>query len=233
MKIEIYTVCFNEERILPYFLRHYSQYGKIVVYDNYSTDSSVEIAQNGGAEVRLFDTRGQFDDTTNVSIKENCWKGSQAEWVIIVDMDEFVYHPDLIGYLSNSKATIIEPIMFDMFTYCFPTTSGQIYDEVKCGHETWPKMNIICPSEIKEMNYIPGCHLAEPTGNVIIERTNEVKTLHMKHLGREYTIARNQSYGARLSQKNRDLKLGTHLLRTPEQVGQSFDDLLKIVIPRI
>jgi len=233
MKIEIYTVCFNEEKILPYFLRHYSQYGKIIIYDNYSTDHSVEIAQAGGAEIRLFDTNGQFDDISNLQIKEHCWRGSKADWCIVIDLDEFIYHPNLINYLSLSNATIIEPIMFDMFAPTFPTTEGQIYEEVKCGHESWPKMNLLKPNEIIEMNYTPGCHLATPKGNIIIEKTNKVKTLHMKHLGREYTIARSVNSGARISDKNRKLKLGTHLLRTQEQVGRDFDDLLKIVIPRI
>ena len=233
MKIETYAVCFNEEKILPYFLRHYSQYGKIIIYDNYSTDRSVEIAKAGGAEVRLFDTRGQFDDMTNLQIKENCWKGSQADWCIVVDCDEFVYHLNLIEYLNNSNATIIHPIFFEMFSEGFPTTSGQIYEEVKLGHEAWPKMNVIKPSEISEMNFIPGCHLATPKGNVIVDNSKEVTTFHMKNLGKEYTIMRNTSYGARMSQQNRDLKLGTHLLRTPEQVGEDFDRLIKIVIPRI
>lgn len=233
MKIEIYAVCFNEEKILPYFLRHYSQYGKMIIYDNYSTDNSVKIAEAGGAEIRLFDTRGQFDDMTNLDIKEHCWRESKADWCIVIDMDEFVYHPNLIEHLKRTYATIIEPDLFDMFTPVFPTIYGQIYEEVRLGHEAWPKMNLFRPDQITEMNYTPGCHLAKPAGNVIIERRGPVKTLHMKHLGREYTIARNLSYGSRISQRNIDLRLGTHLLRTPEQVGQSFDELLKIVIPRI
>lgn len=233
MKIETYAVCFNEEKILPYFLRHYSQYGRIVIYDNYSTDNSVRIAEAGGAEVRLFDTRGQFDDMANLQIKENCWKGSKADWCIVIDLDEFVYHPTLIEYLERTPSTIIEPDMFDMFIDHFPTTERQIYEEVKSGHEAWPKINLIRPDQITEMNYIPGCHLANPQGNVVVERRGPIKTLHMKHLGREYTVARSVNSGARMSQRNRDLKLGTHLLRTPEQVGKDFDELLKIVIPRI
>jgi glycosyltransferase involved in cell wall biosynthesis len=233
MKIEIYAVCFNEEKILSYFLRHYSQYGKIIIYDNYSTDNSVKIAEAGGAEIRLFDTRGQFDDMTNLQIKENCWKGSKADWCIVIDLDEFVYHPSLLELLGYTNVTVIEPIYFDMFSDKFPTTQGQIYEEVKCGHEAWPKMNLLKPSEITAMNYIPGCHLAKPEGNVNLWKTNEIKTLHMKHLGREYTVARSVNSGMRMSAKNRELKLGTHLLRTPEQVGEDFDRLIQIVIPRI
>ncbi len=233
MKIEVFAVCYNEEKILPYFLRHYSQFADIIIFDNYSTDRSVEIAKNGGARIELFDTRGQFDDMTNLQIKENCWKGSKADWCIVIDMDEFVYCPNLIEHLTKTPATVIEPIYFDMFIDHFPITDGQIYDEVKNGHESWPKMVLLKPSEITEMNYIPGCHLATPKGNVVIEKNGPIKTLHMKHLGREYTIARSVNSGVRMSARNRELRLGTHLLRMPEQVGEDFDRLLKIVIPRI
>jgi hypothetical protein len=83
------------------------------------------------------------------------------------------------------------------------------------------------------MNYIPGCHLANPRGNVNILKTDEIKTLHMKHLGKQYTIARNIFYGARMSQRNRELKLGTHLLRTPEQVSADWDRITPIITPII
>jgi len=233
MKIEVFAVCYNEERIMPYFLRHYSQFAKIFIFDNYSTDRSVEIAQKGGANVSLFDTKGTFDDGTNLEIKEHCWRDSQADWVIVIDLDEFVYHPHIVDFLNKSLGTLIQPNMYEMFTPVFPTTTGQIYEEVISGHPSWPKINLIQPSQIKEMNYIPGCHLATPKGNVALVNTNEIKTLHMKHLGRQYTIDRNIMYGARLSKRNKKMGWGTHLLRTPKQVGADFDRLIKIVIPRI
>jgi glycosyltransferase involved in cell wall biosynthesis len=233
MRIEVFAVCYNEEKILPYFLRHYSQFAEIYLYDNYSTDKSVEIAQRAGAHVMMFDTQGQFDDGKNLEIKENCWHDSKADWVIVIDCDEFVYHTNLPEYLSEVKATVIEPHTFEMFTDKFPTTEGQIYEEVKNGHPSWPKKNIFKPTEITRMNYIAGCHLANPEGNVIILTTLDIKTLHMKHLGRQYTIDRNILYGGRISQRNIEMKWGTHLLRLPEQVGADYDRLIQIVKPVI
>ena len=44
MTITLYTLLYNEEHILPYFLKHYSQYvNKIVVHNNQSTDTSIQI----------------------------------------------------------------------------------------------------------------------------------------------------------------------------------------------
>jgi len=42
---------FNEERRIEYVLRCFKDYGKILIVDNYSTDRTVEIAKNYGADV--------------------------------------------------------------------------------------------------------------------------------------------------------------------------------------
>ena len=44
MKIHAYIIAWNEEKILPFTLDHYSQFcEKIYVYDNMSTDGSDQI----------------------------------------------------------------------------------------------------------------------------------------------------------------------------------------------
>jgi glycosyltransferase involved in cell wall biosynthesis len=44
MKIHVYIISYNEEKLLPFTLDYYSTFcEKIFVYDNYSTDSSDEI----------------------------------------------------------------------------------------------------------------------------------------------------------------------------------------------
>ena len=52
MKIACYTITYNEELMLPHFIKHYKQFcDKIVVYDNMSTDRTKEIALDNGCEV--------------------------------------------------------------------------------------------------------------------------------------------------------------------------------------
>jgi glycosyltransferase involved in cell wall biosynthesis len=47
MKVGLTAPCFNEERFLPYFLRHYSTFcDKIFIFDNCSTDKSKEIIKS-------------------------------------------------------------------------------------------------------------------------------------------------------------------------------------------
>src|SRR5262245_42339747 len=107
MKIAVYTLCFNEEFFLPYFLRHYHQYTeRIVLFDNCSTDHTAEIARQAGVDVRPYESGDEIRDDLLLQIKNNCWKecrGQGVDWVLVVDVDEILYHSDLTGFLQQSK----------------------------------------------------------------------------------------------------------------------------------
>jgi glycosyltransferase involved in cell wall biosynthesis len=224
MRVDTYAICYNEEKILPYFLRHYLQYGYVYLFDNFSTDNSVKLAQQAGAKVEAYDSGGELRDDIYIKIKNNCWKGSTADWVIVVDTDEFVYCPTLLDILKDTKFTAFEPTWFEMFSQDFPTTNGQIYDEVKMGYEAWPKLNIFRPSEVKELNYEIGCHLVHPEGNIILNYAKSpIRTLHMRHLGKQYIIDRNAGYAKRMSELNKKNGWGWHLTQTTEQICVGFD----------
>ena len=234
MKIEVYAICYNEEKLLPYFLRHYQRFADVIIYDNYSTDHSVEIAQKAGAKIIPYDSGNTLNDLIYIQIKNNCWKGSKADWVIVGDADEFVYCPHLLDILQNTEYTAFEPKWYEMFSVEFPTTEGQIYDEVKLGHEAWPKLNLFRPTEIKEMNYEVGCHLVHPEGNVKLNYADsDIRTLHMRHLGKQYIIDRNGAYARRMSEVNKQNRWGWHLAQTPEQISAGFDEEIKLTSPVI
>mgnify|MGYP002639135158 FL=1 len=75
MKIEVFAVCYNEEIILPYFLRHYRQFASnITIFDNMSTDSSVGIMKEANVNIIPFDTDGRFEEASLIQIRNNCWK---------------------------------------------------------------------------------------------------------------------------------------------------------------
>ena len=108
MKIDLFTTCYNEETILPYFIKHYKQYVRnIVVYDNMSTDNSDRILNDAGAHIYKFETADRLDENTLVHWRNNCWKNSDADWVIVCDTDEFLYHPNFLNYLENTKNNLI------------------------------------------------------------------------------------------------------------------------------
>jgi len=218
MKIEVYALAHQEEMIMPYFMRHYTQFADVILMEGHSTDKTVEIAESWGAKIMKIDTGNQINDKIFTDLKNNCWKGSKADWVIVCDVDEFVYHPNLVEYLEKTEATIFLPRLFNMFSNYFPTTEGQIYEEVRTGREGGSKMNLFKPSEIKEINYVTGCHDAGPEGNVKLDLKGEILTLHMRHLSWEYVNNRNIYFRSRLSDINKEKGWGIHLFSTEKEL---------------
>lgn len=231
MKINVYAICYNEEKLLPYFLRHYSSFcDEITIFDNYSTDSSVKImAQSPKTNMIKYATDNEIRDDIYLDIKNNCWKGADADWVIICDIDEFVYHPDIRNILAQmDHITAITPDWFNMFSANFPITKGQIYEEVNLGMSGGAKLNIFRPYELTEINYDPGCHACHPQGNVMLSQWTGIKTLHYRYLSKEFILQRNASYYARLSQQNKDNGWGFHYGFDPELVTEHFESNLKL-----
>jgi glycosyltransferase involved in cell wall biosynthesis len=243
MNIEVYTLANNEERMMPYIMRHYNRFAKVIILENNSTDRTKEIAHSMGGEIWSYNIPDELNDQLHIDIKNNCWKNSHADWVIVCDADEFIYHSDLSLYLSQTKATIFCLRLFNMYSENYPTTGGQIYDEVNRGVEGGGKINLWRPSEIKEINFAVGCHNANPSGNVIfgidsrkqnsLQRQkpgNEPLTLHMRYLSKQYLIERSQRAGQRLSALNRKNGWGYHMNFTPERIGSDYDNEIKKTI---
>ena len=96
MTFNVYALNWNESRILPAFLHHYRDANRIIIYDNESTDDSVNIIKKHGREVITFSSNETFDDTINRDLKNNFWKSSvddDVDYIIVQDLDEFLYFP--------------------------------------------------------------------------------------------------------------------------------------------
>jgi hypothetical protein len=103
--IHLYSICYNEKVLMPHFLEYYSRFcEKIHIYDNQSDDETLKICENySNVSVYTFDTSGKIRDDIYLNIKNNIWKKSRgiADYVIICDIDEFLYHPDLMNFLKS------------------------------------------------------------------------------------------------------------------------------------
>jgi hypothetical protein len=212
MTIHLYTVCWNEIRILPYFLRYYEQFcDAIIIYDNGSDDGSMElIASHPLCKLRHVDSNGEFDEGTMLRVKGQEWKQSRgvADWVISCDIDEILHHPELPQFLEECRGagvTVPVPSGFQMVSRRFPAHNGQISDVVSAGFRDsfFDKRIIFNPAAIREINYSPGCHWARPDGDVRERIDPALKLLHFKYLGLEYLTARYAALDRRRSQFNR------------------------------
>lgn len=166
MKIEAHILAADEEEILPYTFRHCTSFcHKVVLHDLGSQDSSMDIAAAYGVEIRQWDSGGKVDDRVNLKVKNECWLGTDSDWVIVADADEFIYFPHgieqtLTSY-SQQKIPIVKTRGWEMTSPTMPTTNGQIYEEIKYGarDDKWyGKPVLFTPKLVKSVNFAPGAH---------------------------------------------------------------------------
>ena len=65
MNINIYLLCYNEERIILETIKHYRNRipnCNITIYDNMSSDNSVNIAKQNNCNVISFSTKNQDNE---------------------------------------------------------------------------------------------------------------------------------------------------------------------------
>lgn len=97
MKLAGVILCHNESKMIKYVMPYWERIkiDKLIVYDNMSTDDSVEqLKKYPFVEIRQFDTNGKFCDTTNARLKSDTsleLKNTGYDWVFVGDFDEVVY----------------------------------------------------------------------------------------------------------------------------------------------
>lgn len=225
MNIECYFIAWNEAETIHLSIKHYQAFcSNVIVYDNFSTDNTREIAESMGCEVRLFGIEGQLNDAEYLKVKNNCWKNSQADWVIVCDADEILAFVDY-KTAKEHGVTIIKPQGYNMFSEMLPSEN---WGEVTFGIPDNNYSKLICfdPKAITEIGYVYGCHEAKPKGNIIYGNAGAM-LLHYKHVGGAKRLAdRHALYAERLSQINRKWKLGHQYTEPREQTIRYFNENL-------
>jgi hypothetical protein len=228
MKIEAFAISYNEEIMMPYYLKHYSQFcERITIYDNYSTDRTYQICRAfPKVSVVKWDSGGEVRDDLYLKIKNNCWKHSIADWAIVGDIDELVYMFRLMQPHDFDSCTIIQPDWYEMVSNRLPSTPGQIYDEINEGVCLGQASKCIMfrPQALKEINYDPGAHVSHPVGDVRILNASMMGILHYKFLSPGYVSERHRLFGQRLSEINRKNRWGVQYEFSAEQTLASWQN---------
>ncbi|NQV24509.1 MAG: glycosyltransferase family 2 protein [Rhodopirellula sp.] len=222
--IHLYALCWNEVRMLPHFFRHYdSIVDRYFIFDNGSTDGSIELLQQHPKV-----TLGEFHVTGRSFVEaardfyDQCWKPSrqQADWVIVCNIDEHLYHPDLRRYLSTARQrgiSLVVPRGFEMVSDTFPTGNEPLYRQVRTGTRLrkgggLDKPELFAPDRIREINFENGRHRAAPEGIVRKPFCRKVKLLHYKYLGAGYLSGRLTELKQGLREHDVEQKLGHQYL---------------------
>jgi hypothetical protein len=224
-RIHLYSLCWNDARMLPFFFRHYDDMvDRYFVFDNGSTDGSLSILENHGrVEITHFDVPGDSFVEEERRLADTMWRNSDADWVIVTEIDEHLYHPDMTGYLRRCKGqgiTAIRSIGYEMVSDVFPTGTQPLYEQVTTGARSLPhdRLCIFNPREITETNFGLGRHTAEPAGRVVWPAIREVLLLHYKGLGMEYVIARSAELKLGLRERDMAEGWGFHYMWSPAEI---------------
>lgn len=176
------------------------------MYDNYSDDDSVKIAESLGFEIRTFGQRGQLNDQHYLDVKNHCWKECRdqgIDYVIVCDADEFITLPEKL------TASVPACIGYNMISDILPVKN--IEDEISTGDysEDYSKQAIFSPDRIEEINYVHGCHKNWKKGE--ISEHDVIKLYHYRMIGGvSRMIERHSEYRKRMSAFNKQHNMAFH-----------------------
>lgn len=236
--VTVHVITYNEELMIEFFINHYRKNFpncKIVIYDNESTDNTIEIAKKYGCEIITYSTNNTLSDQKYLEIKNNCWKTSETDWNIICDCDELieVTSEDLI----NEENLGTNCFKFEGFSMMNNTDEINI-SKMKYGFKDvgYGKNYLFNKKYINDINYAPGAHTSNPTltnPNKLKYSDKIYRALHYKYLSPQYTIDRNSLFDKRLSEENKRKGWGIQYYFSDEKTIKYYEDmkinLIKII----
>ena len=237
MKVDLYTICWNEADTLGFFFRHYdSIVDRYVIYDDGSDDGSLDIlSAHPRVEVRRF-TRGVADSfvKSHQALQNTVWKESRgkADWVIITAIDEHLVLPGgapLRAYLQacgSGGINAVPAIGFQMVADHFPAPDAVLSRALTKGAPfgKMNKLSIFSPDEVSP-SFTPGRHKAVLSGGAIYPDRDELMLLHYKFIDFERTLKRQQALNERLGEIDRKNRWGYHYARTRDETRAEWDAL--------
>lgn len=245
--IYVMAVCFNEAAILPFFLDHYINFvgaSKIVLFDGGSNDGTAEIAARYPQVELVVRVSEKLDDRVLMAIRNEEWKQyrNDCDWMVVCDVDEFIYHPQLRAKLVEFKRDgVTLPMVegFEMLSKEHPqhVAGRYIWQDIQTGtpNPSYYNKNLIFDPAI-DINYTLGCHHCEPTGPVKRSEYFVFKNLHFRMLSHGHIVEKSRRSAARLSDWNKQTNAGFHYRQNAEMPRSDYNKLFvhgaNVVEPR-
>lgn len=205
--LTVYTLVYNEQLLMQFMIDHYrSRFPNchIVVYDNSSTDRTVEICRNNGCEIRGYPAKNQLDDGLHMRIKNTCWKDANTDWVLMCDLDELLDINE--EQLKEEDAKGVTRIKTEAWTMVNPTddTDHPSLYKIDQGFRDpgYDKSLLFNKKHLKEINYNPGCHGCNPVGHVI-DSDKAYQLRHYQYVNLQAFVNKRMETAKRLSEANK------------------------------
>lgn len=216
------VLCKNEEDIIPFCIDYWKRIAtKVVVYDNGSTDSSIELlSQYDWIDVRHFDTEGQ-NDIVQKTVKEEAYNEfkDQYDIILISDMDEVFYFENLEEELDKMVKGNFNCMILPLYSLCEdykpPYEEGKLLHQLchkyykqrlnhMLGFENYTKISIFNTKSTPLLRMSVGQHYVQvfPSQNIMIGEN--AFGLHIdKGFGIQYKWDVRQKMNKNLSETNR------------------------------
>ena len=229
VNINIFLLCFNESILLPHTIKHYKKYlpnCNITIYDNESTDNSVEIALSFGCKVIIWKEPNNTEIATK--IRDNCWKTIDHGWIIMADMDEWLYiTEEELLFEEQNETSILKIKGLDMIgeSNCNLLTDIDLNLINKVVDNPWESKKIcFFRNKITDMNYGAGAHNCNPKG-IIKYSSNTYINKHMNYLGLPfYTDKMIKCYDRSIELRKKGM--GGHYMNNIELITIKYNNLL-------
>jgi SAM-dependent methyltransferase/glycosyltransferase involved in cell wall biosynthesis len=226
VKIAAVTMVYNEALILPYFLRHYGYLDEIhVLYETDSTDDSLELLmQAPNVVIRKGHIEGGLDDIEKINLINKAVERINADWVYVVDPDEFIYPPDNESphrFLIRQSCDVVRSGMYQVYRNrndkdldpSLPPIPQRVHGDPdlfstdrranRASNSVYVKPNIVRPS--KRIRFLPGHHQIDGGPRTSAEL---YVGAHWQMADPSIAIARRMERKARISQRNRAHHMG-------------------------
>lgn len=230
--MHIFIVCYNEAIMIPHTVAHYRYRFpscQITIYDNDSTDNSVELATSLGCNVIRLDTQGILNEFSLTELRNSGWKVSN-DWVIVCDMDEWLCINEselkkeeesgttilrVKGYniIANSQSVKLEDLDLQNLT------TG-VFNPYECKN--------ICfnAKYITDIHFSLGAHTCSPVGNIKFSE-KEYILKHMDELGVGYKCYKNKLRFERSEQMRSKHGMCNHYVNDEAILKNTLDKLLR------
>lgn len=227
MKLDWYVLCYNEEFIIPWIVQYWERIKQdgidlhVYVYDNCSSDKSVEmLSKYDWITIAQFQTEGQ-DDIVQAQIKNTVWKRSKgkADFVVVSDFDEIIWSNDLESELQYMKDNDYNVLGTAWYAFCGDEIPA--YDKDKYLHQMvgkgykqhinhmkeyghLGKFMIINPNTIDDMGWSVGNHICNPSSELRLYVSDKIVAFHInKGLSEDYFVNRRKIMSDNLSTRNK------------------------------
>lgn len=222
MKTYWVVLCKNEEDIIPFCIQYWSRIAdKVIVYDNHSTDSSVELlSKYDWIEIRTFDSDGQ-NDSIQKQVKEQAYLEfkDQCDILIITDMDEVFYFNDFKAISEAFVSGDYNILMTPIFSLCEDSKPPYSEDKLlhqQChkfykqkmnhmqGFDDYSKLSIFNTKITDKVNMSVGQHYVQTSPQMKIMLSMDGFNLHIdKGFGVDYKYNIRQRMNNNLSDTNK------------------------------